>query len=62
MIAATVAYITIGALLEAVFSVKSMPRLYNQEQLPLRESLELAVSECSLQTARTPGIALVRRL
>jgi hypothetical protein len=30
-------------LLEAVFSVRSMWRLYNEEQLRLRESLETAV-------------------
>jgi hypothetical protein len=30
-------------LLEAVFSVRSIPRLYNEEQLRLRESLETAV-------------------
>jgi hypothetical protein len=29
--------------LEAVFSVLSMPRLYNEDQLPLRDSLETAV-------------------
>jgi hypothetical protein len=28
---------------EAVFSVGSVPRLYNEEQLQLRESLETAV-------------------
>jgi hypothetical protein len=30
-------------LLEAVFSVRSVPRLYNEEQLRLRESPETAV-------------------
>jgi hypothetical protein len=30
-------------LLEMVFSVRSMPRLYNKGQLPLEENLEMAV-------------------
>jgi hypothetical protein len=34
---------TIEELLEAVFSVRSVPRLYNEDQLPLRGSLETAV-------------------
>jgi hypothetical protein len=32
-------------LLEAVFSVQSMPRLYNEDQLPLQESPEIAVKK-----------------
>jgi hypothetical protein len=55
-------YATIKELLEVVFSVLSVLRLYNEEQLPLRDSLESVVSECSLQATRTPGIAPVRRL
>jgi hypothetical protein len=34
---------TIEELLEAVFSVRSVPRLYIEEQLRLRERLEPAV-------------------
>jgi hypothetical protein len=34
---------TIVELLEALFSVRSMPRLFNQDQLPLQESPETAV-------------------
>jgi hypothetical protein len=34
---------TIEELLEAVFSVRSVPRLYNEGQLPSEESLETAV-------------------
>jgi hypothetical protein len=30
-------------IMEAVFSVQSVPRLYNEDQLPLRESPETAV-------------------
>jgi hypothetical protein len=33
---------TIEELLEAVFSVRSMPRLYNEDQLPIRKNLVLA--------------------
>jgi hypothetical protein len=41
--AATDTYATIEELLEAVFSVRSMPTLYNEVQLPLEKSLETAV-------------------
>jgi hypothetical protein len=34
---------TTEELLEAMFSVPSVPRLYNEEQLPLRGSLETVV-------------------
>jgi hypothetical protein len=34
---------TIEELLEAVSSVRSVPKLYNEDYLPLRESLETAV-------------------
>jgi hypothetical protein len=40
--AATDTYATIKELLEAVFSVWSVPRLYNEGQLSLRESQETA--------------------
>jgi hypothetical protein len=30
-------------MLEVMFSMQSMPRLYNEGQLPLEESLEMAV-------------------
>jgi hypothetical protein len=43
VIAATVAHVQIAELLEAVFPVRSVSRLYKEEQL----SLEPAVSECS---------------
>jgi hypothetical protein len=36
-------YTKIKELLEAVFSVRSVPRLYNEDQLPLEESLETGV-------------------
>jgi hypothetical protein len=51
--AVTNTHATIEGLLEAVFIVQSAPRLYNKEQLPLCDSLELAVRECSLQAAKT---------
>jgi hypothetical protein len=41
--AATDTHATIEELLEAVFSVLSVPRLYNEGQLPLRNSPEMAV-------------------
>jgi hypothetical protein len=34
---------TIEKLLEAVFFMQSVPRLYNEGQLPLEESLEMTV-------------------
>jgi hypothetical protein len=34
---------TIEEMLEMLFSVWSMPRLYNEDQLPVEESLETAV-------------------
>jgi hypothetical protein len=43
LMAATDTHTTIEELLEAVFSVRSVRRLYNEDQLPLRESLESAV-------------------
>jgi hypothetical protein len=62
MIIAAFTYGTVEELLEVAFSVQSMPRLYNEEQLPLQNSLESVVSECSSQTTKTQGIAFVRRL
>jgi hypothetical protein len=50
---ATYRHITMKELLEVVFSVRSVPRLYNEGQLPLEESLETAMrrvggrSQCS---------------
>jgi hypothetical protein len=41
--AATDTHATIEELLEAVFSVRSLPMLYNEGHLPLEESLETAV-------------------
>jgi hypothetical protein len=41
--AATGTYETIEELLEAVFFVWSVPRIYNEGQMPLEESLETAV-------------------
>jgi hypothetical protein len=41
--AATDTHVTMEMLLEAVFSVRSVPRLYNEGQLPLEKSLETAV-------------------
>jgi hypothetical protein len=41
--AATDMHATIEELLEAVFSVQSVTRLYNEGQLPLEESLETTV-------------------
>jgi hypothetical protein len=41
--AGTVAEATLEELLDEVFSVWFVPRLYNEEQLRLRERLEMAV-------------------
>jgi hypothetical protein len=41
--AATDMHATIEELSEVVFSVLSVPKLHNKEQLRLRESLEMAV-------------------
>jgi hypothetical protein len=41
--AATDIHATTEELLEAVFSVRSVPKLYNKSQLPLDKSLESAV-------------------
>jgi hypothetical protein len=40
---ATNKHSTIEELLEALLSVRSVPKLYNEGQLPLEESLETAV-------------------
>jgi hypothetical protein len=41
--AATDTHATVEEMLEAMFSVRSVPRLYNEVQLSLEESLETAV-------------------
>jgi hypothetical protein len=41
---ATDTHATIEELLEAVFSVRSLPRLYNESQLQLETSLQTAVT------------------
>jgi hypothetical protein len=41
--AATDTHITLEELLEVMFSVRFVPRLYNEEQLQLRECLETGV-------------------
>jgi hypothetical protein len=55
MIPTTDMHITIHKLLEAVFSVQSVPRLHNKDQLPLRESLEMALrrvgGSCEMATS-----------
>jgi hypothetical protein len=43
MIPTTDTYATIDELLEEVFSVQSVPRLHNKDQLPLQESPEMAL-------------------
>jgi hypothetical protein len=43
MMATADTHATIVELLQAVFSVWSMPRLYDEDQLPLQESPETAV-------------------
>jgi hypothetical protein len=43
--AATDMHITIEKLLETVFSVRSVPRLYNEGQLPLEESRNIGQGE-----------------
>jgi hypothetical protein len=49
---------TTEELLDAVFSVWSVPRLYNEDQLPLEESPEMAVRRgggCKMTTS--PGVS-----
>jgi hypothetical protein len=61
--AATDSDATIEELLEAAFSMWSVPRLYNEEQLRLRECLETAVRrvECWCEMAAILGVSgLVR--
>jgi hypothetical protein len=43
VMSATGTQATVDELLEAMFSVRSMPRLHNEDQMPLRESLETRV-------------------
>jgi hypothetical protein len=46
---------TIDELLGDVFSVESVPRLYKEEQLRLRESLETAVSRVGVSCETVAG-------
>jgi hypothetical protein len=50
---ATFTYATIGELLEAVFPVRSVPRLYNEEQLPGKQQLVGWLVELPLALAST---------
>jgi hypothetical protein len=50
--AATDTHATINEMLEAVFSVQSVPRLYDEDQLPLRESLQ-ADSQLTVAVVRS---------
>jgi hypothetical protein len=43
MMAAKDTHVTIEEIMGAVFSVRSVPWLYNEDQLKLRESLKMAV-------------------
>jgi hypothetical protein len=43
-VATTHMHATIKELLEAVFSVRFVPRLYNKRELPLQKSIETALS------------------
>jgi hypothetical protein len=61
--AATDTHAIIEELLEVVFSVRSVPRLYKEKQLQLRESLETVVKRvggwCEMAASlrgREPGI------
>jgi hypothetical protein len=62
--AARDAHPTIEELLEAVFSVRSVPRLHNEEQLRLQESLETAVRRvgdwCEMVTSNWSNELVVR--
>jgi hypothetical protein len=43
----------IEELLEAVFSVRSVPRLYNEDQLPLpSQSREILQADCQLRSEK----------
>jgi hypothetical protein len=53
--ATTYTYATIEELLEAVFLVRSVPRLYNEEQLRLRERLETAVRRAGVSCEAVAG-------
>jgi hypothetical protein len=46
---------TTQELLEALFSVQSMPRLYIEGQLPLEECLEMAVRRVGVRCERVAG-------
>jgi hypothetical protein len=55
---ATDTHETIEELLETVFSVRFVPRLYNEEQLALRDTLETAVRRAGgrCEMAATLGV------
>jgi hypothetical protein len=53
--AVTDTHATLEELLVAVFSVRSVPRLYNEDQLPLEESLETAVRKVGDWCAMAAG-------
>jgi hypothetical protein len=53
--AATDTHATIEELLEAVFTMRSVPRLYNEEQLRLRERLETAVRRVGVSCGTAAG-------
>jgi hypothetical protein len=55
-------YATEEELLDAVFSVWPMLRLCNEDQLPLQDGLESAISECSSCAVRARRKSLVRIL
>jgi hypothetical protein len=53
--AAADTHATTGKLLEAMFSVRPLPRLYNDGQLPLETSLETAVRRAEGWCERPPA-------
>jgi hypothetical protein len=61
MIAAADTYATTEELLEAVFSMLSMPRLYNEDQLPLQKSSEMAVRREEVGVRWSPALESVSR-
>jgi hypothetical protein len=57
--AATDIHVTIEELLESVLTVWSVPRLYNEEQLPLEKSIETALKRVGgwCETAASLGVS-----
>jgi hypothetical protein len=53
---ATDTHATIEELLEAVFSVRSVPRLYNEEQLTIYCTLYIVKDRPDLSSERAPQI------